>query len=251
MRTSYKTCLTALVFVLGTVTSAQSRLDLVQRVSENYHNLRSFEFAGHLTVNIPGTGLAMRVDTRDAEVGHSFVPEHSDVLKYGEGLLFNGGKLTDTSGRPASPDLLKAGVAMPTHWGHYEEIAANVRSINELLPERLNLDGVTVECHVLEIVYGRERWKPGERIVKYWIDADRLLVVKEEFTELQGRHDPASWRWVYMVDSVKLNQPPPKWLVENAKRSDQPEPRPEWIGREAPDFTLPSLAWLIHQRRES
>jgi hypothetical protein len=182
---------TALAFVLGPVTSAQSRLDLVQRISENYHNLRSFEFAGHLTVQIPGLGLEMRVDTIDAEAGHSFVPEHSTVLKYEEVLSFHGGKLTDASGRPASPDSLKAGVAMPTHWGHYEEIAANAQRINELLPETLNLDGVTIGCHVLEIVYGRGRWKPGERKVKYWIDADRLLVVKEEFAELQGRHDPA------------------------------------------------------------
>jgi hypothetical protein len=43
------------------------------------------------------------------------------------------------------------------------------------------------------------------------------------------------------VDSVKLNEPPPDWLVSNAKRSDQPEPRPEWMGREAPNFTLPNL----------
>lgn len=241
MRTSFKASVTALVFALGTMTSAQSRVDLVQRISENYHNLRSFEFAGHLIVNVPGSGLEMRVDTIDAEAGRSFVREHSAVLKYGETLSFRGGKLTDTSGRPASPDLLKASVAMPTHWGHYEEIAANVQSINELLPESLNLGGVTVECHVLEIVYGRERWKPGERTVKYWIDADRLLVLKEEFTELEGRHDPAPWRWVYTVDSVKLNQPPPKWLVESANRSDQPEPRPEWLGREAPDFTLRDL----------
>ena len=241
MRTSCKACVTALAFVLGPVTSAQSRLDLVQRISENYHNLRSFEFAGHLTVQIPGPGLEMRTDTIDAEAGHSFVPEHSTVLKYEEVLSFHGGKLTDASGRPASPDSLKAGVAMPTHWGHYEDIAANVQRINELLPETLNLDGVTIECHVLEIVYGRERWKPGERKVKYWIDADRLLVVKEEFAELQGRHDPALWHWVYTMDSVKLNQPPPEWLVESANRSDQPEPRPEWVGREAPNFTLPSL----------
>jgi peroxiredoxin len=241
MGMSRRTYLTALVCLLGTATFAQSSVDSVRRISENYHNLRSFEITGHLTVTIPGTKLQLRVDTIDAEAGHSFVPEHSVVFKYGETLSFHGVKLTDTTGRPASPDLLKAGVAMPTHWGHYEEIAANVQSVNELLPESLNLGGVTVECQVLEIVYGRGRGKPGERTVKYWIDADRLLVMKQEFTELQGRHDPAPWRWVYTVDSVKLNQPPPQWLVESANRSDQPEPRPEWLGREAPDFTLRDL----------
>jgi peroxiredoxin len=65
--------------------------------------------------------------------------------------------------------------------------------------------------------------------------------VKEEFSELQGRgDDSALWHWVYTVDSVKLNQPPPEWLVaESTIRRDHP--RPEWVGRDAPDFSLLDL----------
>jgi hypothetical protein len=53
MGTLHKTWVTVLIFIFGTTTVAQGDLDLVRRVSENYHNLRSVEFGGHLTVTLP------------------------------------------------------------------------------------------------------------------------------------------------------------------------------------------------------
>lgn len=244
METFHKTWAAVLALVFGTATFAQSDgLDLARQVSENYHNLRSFEFAGHLTVSIPGTEFQMHVNTINAEAGHSFVPEHSAVLRYGEALSFGAVKLADAEGKPAPPDLLKTGVMMPNHWGYYEQMAVGIEHVKEFLPQTLDMDGVPVKCRVLEIAYDRARWKPEESTVRFWVDANRLLVVKEEFSELQGRHDNATlWHWTYTVDSVKLNQSPPQWLVEVAtNNSDEPKPRPEWIGREASDFTLHDL----------
>ena len=239
MGTFHKTWAAVLIFVFSTMAASQDALDLVRRVSENYHNLRSFEFAGHLTATIPGTELLMHVDTVDAEAGRSFVPEHSPVLKYAEALSFRTVKITDALGKTPAPS--GASVAMPGHWGYYERIIEGLTSVKELPSQVIDVGGAPVQCDVLEIVYDRERWKPEERTVKYWIDAKRLLVMKEEFAELQGRGDSSvQWRWFYTVDSVKLNQPPPEWLVDSStKHGDQP--RPERIGRDAPDFSLLDL----------
>ena len=243
MGTFPKIGVAVLIFTSGTTSVAQDGLvELVRHVSENYHNLRSFEFRGRLTGTIPGTDLQMHVNTFDAQAGRSFVPKGSPVLKYGEALSFHAAEITDAHGKPAAPDSLGRMVATPNHWGFYEQIAAGVVSVKEFPSQVLELDGVPVECNVLEIIYDRERWKPEERTVRYWIDANRLLVVKEEFSELQGHRDNATlWHWVYTVDSVKLNRPPPEWLVEFATKSGD-HPRPDWVGREAPDFTLLDLS---------
>ena len=45
MGTFHKTWAAGLISILGTTTLAQGDLDLIRRVSENYQNLRSFEFA--------------------------------------------------------------------------------------------------------------------------------------------------------------------------------------------------------------
>jgi len=45
-----RTWVAVVIFIFGTTTVAQGDLDLVWRVSENYHDLRSLEFVGYLTV---------------------------------------------------------------------------------------------------------------------------------------------------------------------------------------------------------
>jgi peroxiredoxin len=221
--------------------SPENPLDLLQRVAENYHNLRSFEFTGQLTTTIPGTEMQMHVATADAEAGRSFVPANSPVLKYGEAISFRDSKITDAQGGPPGSDFSGASISMPMHWGHYDEIATGIKDVRALPSEVIKVDGTPVECTHLEVVYDKERWHPEEFTVRYWIDPKRLLVLKEDFAEVQGRREKSAlWYWVYQVDSVKLNQPPPKWLVE-VSTTHGDHARPEWVGRSAPDFSLPDL----------
>lgn len=84
---------------------------------------------------------------------------------------------------------------------------------------------------------------PEERAIKYWIDAKRLLVLRQEFAEWQKQGaDEVLWHWTYTLDSITLNEPPAKWLIEASKgRMNRPEARLEWIGRTASDFSLLDL----------
>ncbi len=244
MRTTGKSFATALfISLLATFASGQEDLELVRRVADNYQRLKSFEFTGHLITTIPGTEFQFRTNTRDAEAGQSFLPKHSSRLKYGEAVQYHGGTLRNADGQPAPLDAIKTGITMPGHWWRDENLASDILSINSLPSQVLKVQNESVTCRVIEIVYDRTRWRPEERTIKYWIDAERHLVLKQEFAEWQKwDSDDVLWRWSYVVDSVALNQPPTGWLIDVSKdQMDRPQQRLEWIGRTAPVFDLLDL----------
>jgi peroxiredoxin len=211
---------------------------LLQQVAENYRHLRSFEFAGHLTAEIPGSNLRVTVETLDAEAGRRFIPSGSPLLRYGEARSFQDVKVTDAEQKdvPSAPI-----VRMPSHWAFYEQINMSIKTAAQLPAEVLQINGAPMRCDVVEVSYDREKWSPEELTVKYWISQESLLVLKEEFAERQGHQGaPPVWHWLYTVDSIKLNQPPSNWLIDFATQHVD-RARPEWVDREAPDFTLLDL----------
>lgn len=236
-------CISVIASCLCARALAQNDSDLIRAVAANYHSLPSFEISGELQADIPGSQWKLRIRTDDAAAGPAFVPAQSPFLKYGEVLRFAAVTVTDSAGNPAPPNSLNTNVGMPGRSGHFERIADDVVSQKQLPDEPLRYNGSTIQCKVLEITYNRERWKPEEQTVRYWIDPKRLLVMKEEFVEWQrGRGGTFTlWYWVYTVDTVKANEPPPKWLVDSATHGDAPITRTEWIGKQAPDFQLSDL----------
>jgi len=219
--------------------SAPDAIQLLHQVSENYRQLRSFEFAGHLTSTIPATEIEVRVETVDAEADHSFVAQNSLLVKYPETKKFSNVSFTDKNRNSAEPQI---SVGMPGRWGSFERIDVDAVSATELAFQTIEFNGIPVQCRVLQVTYSNDTLHPEEKTTKYWIDKDSLLVLKEQFTERQGReHPPVFWQWVYAVDSVKLNQAPPQWLIDAANRPSADHIRSEWAGRSAPDFVLSNL----------
>ena len=132
---------------------------------------------------------------------------------------------------------------MQSQFGEYEKLSEGIRTVKELPHEMLKVDGSPVDCSVLEVEYDLPERKPEEQNVKYWIDTKRHIVLKEEFSDSNGTtRKTVLWHWVYQVDSVKLNQPPPEWFTELLnKRPDAGHYRPDWVGRDAPPFSLLDL----------
>jgi peroxiredoxin len=225
-----------LVVIWSTSTgSAVDPVQLLHKVSQNYGHLRSYEFIGHLTATIPDTRARVRIETVDAQADHSFVPENSSLVKYREAKQLSKVTFTDVEGKPRS-------VAMPSRWGSYGGVDVDVKSAIELPPETITVDGAAVQCRVIQVLYRKEFLRPEEETTKYWIDANRLFVLKQEFAEPEGRaRPPVFWHWVYTVDSIKLNQPPPQWLVHLFNHPPADHARPEWVGRPAPRFVLSDL----------
>jgi hypothetical protein len=81
-----------------------------------------------------------------------------------------------------------------------------VKYAKELSPEVMNIEGSLVKCVVLDVLYDRTGWQPEERSVKYRIDANRLIVVQQEVATVQDADDTSIvWKWLYKIDSAKLN----------------------------------------------
>jgi hypothetical protein len=165
-----------------------------------------------LVATIPGSEIEIRVETVEAEADHSFAPPNSSLVKYGEAKQFRKVAFTDINGNSAEPKL---DIGMPDRWGSFDRIDVGAQTVTELPSKTIKVDGVPVQCRVVQVVYNNEMLHPEQASARYWIDMDRLLVLKEQFAERQGRQrPPVFWQWVYTVDSVKLNQPPPQWLID-------------------------------------
>lgn len=231
-----------LALVVAPTTIAQNGPELTTRTSEHYRALQSFEFGGRLTAVIPGTKLVLHIQTVNAAAGPSFVSVKNKASKLIQIGSFRESEITDDEGRKSQTHF-EAPVTMPSRFGGYEKLSEGIRSAKELPHEVLKVDGSAVDCSVLEVEYDRPEWKPEEQTVKYWIDAKRLIVLKQEFAEFQRYNKKVVlWHWVYQVDSVKLNQPPPEWFTESLKApADAGHDRPDWAGRDAPPFSLLDL----------
>jgi len=232
-----------LALVVGPTTVAQNGPELAKRTSEHYRTLQSFEFGGHLTAVIPGTKLVFHAQTINAAAGPSFVSVKNKASKRIEMRSFRASKITDEEDKKPQAPFEVAPITMPSRFGEYEKLSEGIRTAKELPHEVLQVEVSPVDCSVLYVEYNRPESKPEEQTVKYWIDAKRLIVLKQEFSEFQ-RYDKKTvlWHWVYQVDSIKLNQPPPEWLTEPLKKgADAGHDRPDWIGRDAPPFSLLDL----------
>jgi peroxiredoxin len=241
LRRLRQTIIVALVLAPSTI--AQNGPKLAEQTSENYRRLHSFESAGHLTAEIPGTKLVFRAQTVNAAAEPSFISVNNKSSKLVKMNGFRESTITDEEGRTPRAPFEPTPIDMPSRFGEYEELSEEIRTVKELPHEVLKLDESPVDCSVLQVEYDRPEWKPEEQTVTYWIDAKRLIVLKQEFSEFQ-RHNKKSvlWHWVYQVDSIKLNQEPPQWFLEHLKRRpDAGHDRPDWVGRDAPRFSLLDL----------
>lgn len=239
----FDTAVVVLAVSCGAFADSSGPIHLIHQVSEKYRGQRSIELSGHLSTALPDTKFKIRVEAIYAAAGHSFVPKGSNLVKLGPAWSFKQVKTMNAKGDDAGTNFPVQQLRFPNGWGSFERIDVGVKSATESPSETLEFDGKSTNCRVVQVDYDTDTIPPEERTVKYWIDPNTLLVLKQEFVKQQGHHHPpVFWRWVYAVDSVKFNQAPPQWLVDIASRAQESDhPRPEWVGRTAPDFVLPDL----------
>jgi peroxiredoxin len=243
--------LIVLALFFGSPADSPDPTQLIHQVSEKYSALRSVELSGHLTAAIPDTEVKMTVDALYAEADHSFLPSDINLVKLAS-ASFERTAYTDANGNDAKAKLPPDGVfGMPYGWDTFDRADFGMKSATELPVESIEFGGHAVPCRVIQVEYDNDPavrrlhgTTPEQPAIKYWIDPRTVLVLKDEFLQQQPLRgsSPAYWRWVYTVDSVKLNQPPPQWLIDVGRQEQQPgQPRPSWVGRTAPDFALPDL----------
>ena len=95
-------------------------------------------------------------------------------------------------------------------------------------------------CEMIDATYDISpdfRPHSASRHFKVYIDPDTLWVLKE------SEPDTRFGEWTFTVTSLAFDQPPSKALLDAlASLDNQRKSRPEWEGRQAPDFALNDLA---------
>jgi peroxiredoxin len=231
-----RTCL-FLLALATTSLSAQSRVDLLERVANHYKNADSFVVKGTASALIPGTSwrVSYEFDTEGAQP--NFLP--LDVRKPSMQVVSTvGGKSTMTLAVPGATDPKPQHVG-EVPLGQYNAITRRLVDAVKIGEETLTVEGHTYSCEIVDATYDYSpAFKPKSQIQHkhYWVDPTELVVLRET------RSDPGLPEWTGDVTSFSFDQPPSEKLVEALKRfATQPKDRPEWVGKPVPDVTLNQL----------
>jgi len=218
---------------------SSSEDQLLSETAKNYQTLTDFELDGHAGLAIPGSVWQMNFSF--AFVG----PRKEPSPDGGPPKVIQGGgrvgrmKPVKTVADSTEPQPTEVGFpfALLNQFG--TKIADGVVGVEHAGSETLKLNGGDVPCEILKVTYTPSTPEhPHPEAVTYWINPAKHLVLKEVLTSRAGRHIE-NGLWTVVFDTAKFNHPPPQWLLDMAK-IPKVRVRGEWIGKAAPQFSLPS-----------
>ena len=242
----------ALASFASVLVLAQSPRDLLRKTAEHYQALESYEIAATVSTNIdlpaapgsnvPGSQWIYQCTALTAAASAKYVPEGSpwpalpEVNIVGRGChIFN-----------VRPEI-KATPGMRSDSGipgtaSYDRLNLDVASVTRIGSETLKLGDALVPCELLDVTYkgfrGHAAHIPYTSTVRYWISPSKLLLLQEKFKQPDEKN--VDREWTYAVTSIKLNQPPPSWLID-ATNHFTGNSLADWVGKDAPDITLSDL----------
>ena len=229
---------------------AQSASDLLQKTGEHYQDVDSYEIAATLSTNldlpgapganVPGSQWVYQFSAITAAASAKYLPKGSPWPALPE-INMVGANSRIFNLRPeikAAPDM-RSGIEGLPQPVSYDRLNIDVASVNRIGSETLKLGDESVPCEIIEVTYkgfsGHAAHIPYIRTAQYWIDPSKFVLLQEKFKELDEKN--VEREWTYAVTSIKLNQPPPQWLVDATKHFTG-NSLPDWTGKDAPDFTL-------------
>lgn len=229
----------AVVFPLFSGDGPQQALEILGRVSETYQNLKSFELYGTLSMQLEGVPYTFTLPIRVAKAGPEFmgpdspVPLIPMVSGFGRGVWKNG------QGEPVPGP--KMDIPMPDLT--FEQLQRGVKTAKLLPEETVKVGNQEIACYVIEMNYEANfPVRSASELGRVWIDKSRYLIVKHQFTtdnDLVKEPELKRMRWTMVLDTIKVNEPPPEWLVKDIQYMSRE--KTELLGQKAPDFTLSDL----------
>ena len=229
------TTLKLIVFVAVTYPSyGQSAAQLLQDTAAYYRTLTGYEIDGHSNVKIPNSPWQWNGEIK-------LIGPHRDITDDGAVTIASGGAQIRAL-RPFMSDPDAGGpepqASMPfAIFGRFDHIADSVVTVEQIGSESLQLNGKTVQCSILRVNYTPSTYEHSHpEQITYWIDPSRHLVLKDVLTFEAGRAIPQAL-WTVTYDSLTFNRPTPQWVLDMANIPQLTE-RKDWIGKQAPDFSL-------------
>ena len=232
---------------------AQSPNDLLRKTAEKYQGLDSYEIAATLTTNlnvpddpaanVPGSQWIYQGHALTAAASAKYVPKGSPWPALPESHILGGvgDRVFNTRSEIKPTPGMKYSVSIPLPVD-YDRLNIDVASVRQIGSEILKLGDESVPCEILEATYKGFRDHaahiPYTSTVQYWISPSKVLLLQKKFRASDVNN--VEHEWTYTVTSIKLNQPPPQWLIDGTNRMTG-NSLPSWVGKDAPDFTLSDL----------
>lgn len=245
--------------------------ELLEKVSSSYRNLKNYHFQIHLLTEIESGTLKKSLESEfDVSVSR---PNKSRILVSGalgelqavadgtETWLFlpelkqyrrqNSAEMEGSQRAARDRASYLASIAVEIT-REYERLSARVRSARLLPRESLLIENQPVECWVVQTEPDPPADEPDQKTARtYWIDADRLLVLKSvQSTRIEDSDGALETRITTRLKRARTEEGfPESWFVfhppEGAREVVQFRPPRlggmELIGQEAADFSLKEL----------
>lgn len=231
---------TLLLCVVTVPLTAQTPRQILDASAEMYRRLHSLEASGILATRVTRAGIDYKVrwPVSVAYADSTMLPADSPVPVLSPLQRLGQIEFLDPSGKPANePGVL----ASPKGWSLFGQTNQGAATVRRLPDEAVSAAEDLRCCVVLEVDY--ERGHPSralsEHPIRYWIEPSTHIVRRVSFS-LRDAASQEVLEWDFTAESVRTNQRPPRWALQSLAQLAGDE-RPEWVGRPAPEFSLPDL----------
>ncbi len=220
------------------IASGQSRIDLLRRAAQFYHHQSSFEVKGVASARAPNSSWQLSYELEIEAAQPRFIPEGlrgSSLQSVTTTRNFHPARVVADATDPLPERLLGM-----SPFARYHTLADRLIDAQKIGVETITHRGHDYRCEIIDATYDNSPdFKPNSASshLKVYIDPDTLWVLKEI------KPDPRVGEWTFAVTSLVFDQPPSEQLIQALASLANPRTgRPEWEGRDAPDFTLNDLS---------
>jgi peroxiredoxin len=217
---------------------AQSRIDLLQRVADRFNNANSFDVKGTASAVIPGSSWRATYEFETEGAQPAFLPlsARAPSMK----VISWVGKLTEARVNANATDPKPQSSFGLFPFGQYTELTRRLIDAQKIGTESITFQGRAHPCEIIDAIYDfSPKFKPRSRIIheRFSIDPSDMLVLRETQSSLDGME------WTVEVTSISFDQPPSEAMVQARRNfANQPQDRPDWVGRSIPDLKLAQLS---------
>lgn len=229
----------ALVLFTGSA-SAQSRVELLERVAQHYSKADSFDVKGTALAPLPGTSWESGYSFEAQGVQPKLLPPSLNATSMKDlEIIGQGGPIKKRVDAHAVDPFPAKSFSVMESFGDYQRLTQRLLNAEEAGAETLTVDGRTHRCEIIDATYDTSPdFLPHTRIAhrRFWIDPKELVVLREK-RSFDGLD------WTADITSYSFDRPVSAETV-NALQSmaNQAKDRPYWVGRSVPDLTLQQLS---------
>ena len=232
-----KTLFAAVLVLTSSSAFSQSPLDLLQRVADHYRNALSYEVKGTASAPVPGTSWRVSYDFDTEAASPGFLP--LTVRKPSMRVISYVGNLKETLAVEGATDPEPPKNFGMTPFGQYSYVTLRLIDAQKIGVETITVQNHAYLCEVIDADYDfSPKFKPKSMIVH-----KHLSVSPSDLLVLREMNSIAGLDWTANVTAFSFDRSPSQTMVKALQSMDaQPKDRPEWVGRQAPDFTLRRLS---------